>query len=134
GARVASEAGTRVMLEGGRASAGRQEAVREAMKDAAKARSAESAPAAPAAAPRDEKRQRSLSQLREYGTLLTAPPGPALTGTKVVSDALMRALLQYLYVPRNRNILLLAPPGTGKTSLIHTLAHKILPRHPVLPP
>lgn len=131
GALMRSDSGMRLVLERGLASAGLQEALQEALKDAIKVNVTEEAAATAA---RDEKRQRSLQQLREYGTVLTAPPGPPLSGAKVVSDALMRALLQYLYVPRNRNILLLAPPGTGKTSLIQTLAHKIIARDPVLPP
>src|SRR5262245_5557651 len=134
GALMRSDSGMRLVLERGLATSGLQEALQEALADAVKVRVAGAAPPAPVPPVHDEKRQRSLSQLRDYGSVLTAPPGPPLSGSKVVSDALMRALLQYLYVPRNRNILLLAPPGTGKTSLIHTLAHKIIARDPVLPP
>jgi ATP-dependent Clp protease ATP-binding subunit ClpA len=84
--------------------------------------------------PLTEARIRMMRDLREHGVLLTEPPGPPAPGPKVVSDSLLRALLQHLYTPRSRNILLVAPPGTGKTSLIHALAHKILSRDPTLPP
>lgn len=126
GALMRSDSGMKLVLTRGAESMETQETFYETP--------APAKPAAPPPALRDPKRQRGLSQLREYGTVLTLPPGPTLSGSKVVSDALMRALLQYLYVPRNRNILLIAPPGTGKTSLVHTLAHKILARDPVLPP
>jgi ATP-dependent Clp protease ATP-binding subunit ClpA len=88
----------------------------------------------PAIRPLTEARIRLMRDLREHGVLLTEPPGPPAPGAKVVSDSLLRALLQHLYTPRSRNILLVAPPGTGKTSLIHALAHKIVSRDPILPP
>jgi ATP-dependent Clp protease ATP-binding subunit ClpA len=87
-----------------------------------------------AARPPSEARTRMMRELREFGVVLTEPPGPPAPGVKVVSDSLLRALLQHLYTPRSRNILLVAPPGTGKTSLIHALAHKVLNRDPRLPP
>jgi ATP-dependent Clp protease ATP-binding subunit ClpA len=88
---------------------------------------------APAGRPLSEARVRMMRDLRDFGTLLTEPPGPPMPGAKVVSDALLQALLQHLYTPRSRNILLVAPPGTGKTSLIHALAAKVLARDPALP-
>jgi ATP-dependent Clp protease ATP-binding subunit ClpA len=91
-------------------------------------------PAAQAARPMTDSRIRMMRELRDYGTVLTEPPGPPVPGVKVISDSLVRALLQHLYTPRSRNILLVAPPGTGKTSLLHALAHKLIARDPMLPP
>src|SRR5262245_1680789 len=118
-----SSGGMRMVLERGLMSEGLQHALQDALRDAVKDHPGESESKP---SPLDDARRRHLAELAEYGSILTQPPGPVLAGVKVVSDALMRALVQYLYTPRNRNILLLAPPGTGKTSLIHTLAHKIL--------
>jgi ATP-dependent Clp protease ATP-binding subunit ClpA len=88
---------------------------------------------APVFRPLTDARIRMMRELRDYGTVLTEPPGPPVPGTKVVSDSLIRALLQHLYTPRSRNILLVAPPGTGKTSLLHALAQRIINRDPSLP-
>ncbi len=43
--------------------------------------------------PLTDSRIRLMRDLRDYGTIITEPPGPPLPGGKVVSDTLVRALL-----------------------------------------
>jgi ATP-dependent Clp protease ATP-binding subunit ClpA len=82
-------------------------------------------PAPPPAPPK-------LQALRMFGTVLTELPGPVVD-PGMLRPALLQKLTARLLVPRARSVLLISPPGTGKTALIQHLARRRLDQPDQLP-
>jgi ATP-dependent Clp protease ATP-binding subunit ClpA len=79
----------------------------------------------PVVDPRPERRKRVVRELGEFGTLLT-DPDVRKAHPRTSNERLVRTLLRHLLTPRSRSVLLVGPPGIGKTSLLAGLAQTLL--------
>ncbi len=92
--------------------------------------------AAPAAVPTSWRespaRTEAMRNLDSFGKFLTVPPGPKL-GRLTPVDKPLRKFLLHLATPRIRGVLLVGPSGIGKTTLVHSLAQRVLHEPDKLP-
>lgn len=76
-------------------------------------------------------RRAALKSLSSYGRFLTEGEPPH--GEVVEREPAVRALVRTLCKMKRRNALIIGPPGTGKSALVHELARRILHDDPSLP-
>jgi ATP-dependent Clp protease ATP-binding subunit ClpC len=81
---------------------------------------------------RDPERQKVLEALSAYGRTLTAIelPESHLFGVEPVLRDLMKALIQR----KQRGVLLVGPPGVGKSAVVHEFARRITDGDPIIHP
>lgn len=76
-------------------------------------------------------RQQLMEYLGQYGRVLTVSHAKA---KKLVgAENTIRSLVRTLCKRKRRSGILVGPPGTGKTAVIHELAHRIVHAHPTIP-
>jgi len=74
----------------------------------------------------------AIQALSSYGRMLTVTE-PAL-GQVVEREQVLKALVRTLSKMKRRNVILVGPPGTGKSALIYELSRRMYRRDASLPP